>query len=308
MKETTAETDVISMDTINNSVDSAVNALIAEQNPDGHWRYDVEPFIYCTALHVLTLFYINEPLDRPILQKLGNYLRRNQLSTGGWGFVPGDTISLTNSVNSYFALRLIGDGSDEEHMIRARNAIQKNGGIEATNFFTRFYLVLFGIIPWSGIPVYPVEIMLLPDWFPFTIYKLSYWIRTSFVPIMILQYFKKPAHDPQKISLNELFIGQPSNIPQSPRIGNTRPILINLFAWMDKILKFAIQYIIPISVRKMGLKRAMKYMNERLNGENGYGSLIPAMHYALMTFYAMDYPMDHLDRVSAARASGGKVG
>jgi len=41
---------------------------------------------------------------------------------------------------------------------------------------------LFGELPWRGVPTMPVEIMLLPRWFPFHLDKVSYWSRTVIVP------------------------------------------------------------------------------------------------------------------------------
>ena len=32
----------------------------------------------------------------------------------------------------------------------------------------------------------PVEIMLLPRWFPFHLDKMSYWARTVIVPLLVL--------------------------------------------------------------------------------------------------------------------------
>ncbi len=43
----------------------------------------------------------------------------------------------------------------------------------AANVFTRFLLALYGIVPWRAVPVMPVEIMLLPKWFPFHLDKIS---------------------------------------------------------------------------------------------------------------------------------------
>ena len=47
-------------------------------------------------------------------------------------------------------------------------------------------LALFGFIPWRAVPVMPVEIMLLPKWFPFHLDKISYWSRTVIVPLLVL--------------------------------------------------------------------------------------------------------------------------
>ena len=59
-----------------------------------------------------------------------------------------------------------------------------------SNVFTRALLALYGVMPWRSVPVMPVEIMLLPSWFPFHLYKISYWARTVMVPLLVLQALK----------------------------------------------------------------------------------------------------------------------
>ena len=76
---------------------------------------------------------------------------------------------------------------------RAREAILAHGGAATSNVFTRFLLALFGEIPWRGVPTMPVEIMLLPRWFPFHLDKISYWARTVLVPLLVLQALKPQA-------------------------------------------------------------------------------------------------------------------
>src|SRR5256886_4001460 len=52
-------------------------------------------------------------------------------------------------------------------------------------------LALFGQLPWRGVPYIPVEIVLLPRWFPFNIHRVSYWSRTVMVPLLILCTLKR---------------------------------------------------------------------------------------------------------------------
>jgi len=58
--------------------------------------------------------------------------------------------------------------------------------------FTRFMLAMFGVTTWRSVPVLPVEIMLLPMWSPFHLNKISYWARTTIVPLMVLAALKRP--------------------------------------------------------------------------------------------------------------------
>ena len=101
-------------------------------------------------------------------------------------------------MKAYFALKMIGDDIDAPHMARAREAILAHGGAATSNVFTRALLALYGEIPWRGVPVMPVEIMLLPKWFPFHLDKISYWGRTVLVPLLVLMAKKPQAEEPAR--------------------------------------------------------------------------------------------------------------
>ena len=75
----------------------------------------------------------------------------------------------------------------------------QRGGAARANVFTRIALALFGQLPWRGVPYIPVEIMLLPRWFPFHLDKVSYWSRTVMVPLFILCTRKPVAKNPRNV-------------------------------------------------------------------------------------------------------------
>jgi len=83
-------------------------------------------------------------------------------------------------------------------MARAREAIRSRGGAIHSNVFTRFMLAMFGVLTWRSVPVLPVEIMLLPMWSPFHLNKISYWARTTIVPLMVLAALKPRAKKCQR--------------------------------------------------------------------------------------------------------------
>ncbi len=88
-------------------------------------------------------------------------------------------------------------------------AILARGGAARANVFTRIALALFGQLPWRAVPYIPVEIMLLPKWFPFHLDKVSYWSRTVMVPLFVLCTKKPLARNPQGIEIQELFTTPP---------------------------------------------------------------------------------------------------
>jgi squalene-hopene/tetraprenyl-beta-curcumene cyclase len=150
--------------------------------------------------------------DRCALErKLAVYLRSRQAAHDGWPLYHGGDFNLSCSVKAYYALKLAGDDPKAPHMLRARKAILKHGGAARANVFTRIALALFGQIPWRGVPYIPVEIMLLPRWFPFHIDKVSYWSRAVMVPLFILCTRKPLAKNPRHVHIRELFVTAPEH-------------------------------------------------------------------------------------------------
>ena len=125
-------------------------------------------------------------------RKAAEHLRRKQLPGGGWAIYEGGPAEVSSSVKAYFVLKLMGDDPNAPHMVRARDTILTLGGIEACNSFTRIYLAIFGQSRWDDCPAVPPEIVLLPDWFFFNIYKMSSWSRGIVVPLSII-WASKPS-------------------------------------------------------------------------------------------------------------------
>ena len=119
---------------------------------------------------------------------------------GGWPLFHDGPFNISASVKAYFALKAIGDAPDAPHMRRAREAILAHGGAGTTNVFTRILLALHGVIPWQAVPTIPVEIMHLPQWFPFHLFRISYWGRTVLAPLLVLQARTgRCARNPRKV-------------------------------------------------------------------------------------------------------------
>ncbi len=147
------------------------------------------------------MMHFMDEIDAPLEAKLARYLREKQAAHGGWGLFPGSDFDLSCSVKAYYALKLAGDDPDAPHMATARRAITSAGGAARTNVLTRITMALFEQIPWRGVPFLPVEIVLLPRWFPFHLTKVSYWSRTVMVPLSILCSLKLRARNPRGVNI-----------------------------------------------------------------------------------------------------------
>ena len=182
--------------------------LKARQQPDGHFVFELESDATIPAEYVLLEHFLGA-IDQELEDKIAVYLRAGQTDHGGWPLYPGGDLDISATVKAYFALKLIGDDPDAPHMARARAAILARGGAAHSNVFTRLTLALFGQVPWRAVPVMPIEIMLLPRWFPFHLDKVSYWSRTVIVPLLILMAYKPRARNPRAVGIAELFLTPP---------------------------------------------------------------------------------------------------
>jgi squalene cyclase len=168
------------------ALEAAMASLLSDQQPDGHWVYELEADATIPAEYVLMVHYLGEAPDTALEAKIARYLRRTQEAHGGWPLYHGGPCDPSASVKACFALKMIGDSPDAPHMARARRAILAHGGAERSNVFTRILLALYRVTPWEAVPVLPVEIALLPRWFPFHLSKVSCWTRTLLVPLLVL--------------------------------------------------------------------------------------------------------------------------
>ena len=287
--------------TIDRSIDAATDALLGLQRPDGHWVFELEADATIPAEYVLLRHYLAEPVDVPLETKIGAYLRRTQGEHGGWPLFHDGAFDMSASVKAYFALKMIGDAIDAPHMVRAREAIRSRGGASRANVFTRLMLALFGFIPWRAVPVMPVEIMLLPTWFPFHLDKISYWSRTVIVPLLVLQALKPKARNPKGVSIDELFLEPPQTIGPAPKAPQQKAPWFWLFGAIDSLLH-AFEPLFPKRSRRRAIERAEAWVGERLNGEDGLGAIFPAMANSVMMFDALGYPEHHPQRAIARKS------
>ncbi len=273
------------------------DALRQAQARDGYWRFDLEADCSITAEYVLMMHFMDE-IDGPLEGKLAAHLRAKQEKHGGWGLYPGSDCDLSCSVKAYYALKLAGDDANAEHMVRARKAILARGGAARANVFTRITLALFEQIPWRGCPFLPVEIVLLPRWFPFHLTKVSYWSRTVMVPLAILCSLKRRARNPRRVNVRELFVTSPE---LEKEYFPARSTLSRAFAALDALGRRS-EPRIPDAARRRALLRATRWFTARLNGTDGLGGIFPAMVNAYEALAALGYGYDHPYRVQAREA------
>jgi squalene-hopene/tetraprenyl-beta-curcumene cyclase len=295
--ETSYLAETLFEERLGESISKARDALLAVQRSDGCWCFELEADCTIPAEYILMMHYMGD-IDESLQSKIAVYLRSHQAEHGGWPLFYGGVFDISCSVKSYYALKLAGDSQDAPHMVRAREAILSRGGAARCNVFTRMALALFSQIPWRGVPFMPVEMMLLPRWFPFHRSKVSYWSRTVMIPLSILCSLKPRAKNPRQIGIRELFTVPPE---KERRYFSVRSRLNRVMLSLERMGRL-FEPFIPGKVRQNALKQAEKWFTERLNGTDGLGAIFPAMVNAHEALACLGYPADHPYRVTTGQA------
>jgi squalene-hopene/tetraprenyl-beta-curcumene cyclase len=289
-----------SSDGLEASIASATQGLLGYRQADGHWVFELEADCTIPAEYVLLGHYLGEPADTVLEAKIANYLRRVQGAHGGWPLVHDGEFDMSASVKAYFALKMIGDSIDAPHMVRAREAIHARGGAIKSNVFTRFMLALFGVTTWRSVPVLPVEITLLPLWFPFHLNKISYWARTTLVPLLVLAALKPRAKNPKGVGIDELFLQDPRSIGMTAKAPHQSWGWFLFFRILDSVLR-VVEPLFPKKLRARAIDAAVAFIEERLNGEDGVGAIFPPMANAVMMYEALGKGADYPPRATQRR-------
>ncbi len=248
---------------------------------EGCYVYELEADSTIPSEYILLMHFIGD-INIKLERKIQNYLLKKQNKDGGWPlFFDGDS-DISASVKAYYALKLSGLKNNNPSLVKAKTFILKNGGAENVNVFTRISLALFGQISWHSIPYMPVEIINFPKWFPFNIYKISYWSRTVLIPLLVIMNKKPLANNPNNISIEELFIN-PNKSP-SVKAVDSYGFFSSLFLVLDKMARFFFPNFISKNYKRKCIDYIYQWVSERLNGVDGLGGIFPAMVNALIAF------------------------
>jgi squalene-hopene/tetraprenyl-beta-curcumene cyclase len=273
---------------ISRAINRAQENLLRQQKDDGHWCGELIVDSTLCSDYVLFMHWCGE-VDGQLQRRCVQHILKRQLLDGGWNIYHGGPSEINASVKAYFALKLAGCSADAPFMHEARANIMRLGGIPQMNTFSKLYLALLGQFPWKYLPTIPAEMVLLPSWAPFHIYKMSSWSRAMLMPLAIINHFKPTRVLPGEKQLHELYpIGTEQSdlrLPRSERFWTWR----NFFLRVEDVLKF----LHPLGfrpMRRLALEKAERWMVERIGeGSDGLAAVYPAMLNSLIALRALGY-------------------
>jgi squalene-hopene/tetraprenyl-beta-curcumene cyclase len=257
----------------------ACEHLLSLQNAAGWWQGELQTNVTMDAEDMLLREFLG--IRRPEkTARSAAWIRSQQRADGTWGNFHGAPGELSTTIEAYWALRLAGDGPEQEHMRRAAAFVRAHGGIERARVFTHVWLALFGLWSWDRVPALPPEIALLPRWVPLNVYDFACWARQTIVALSLVK-----AHRPVRplgFDLSELDSGGADARAARPRA----------LRLLDSITRFYERH--PIGpLRRIAVARAERWIVCRQEADGSWGGIQPPWVYSLIALSLSDYPLDH---------------
>ncbi len=272
--------------------------LFATQHARGYWHAPLEANVTMEAEYV----FMNRMLgrDKPDLdRRMAERMLALQQADGSWPLYHGGPGSVSTTIEAYFALKLTGLKAEEPALARARDFVLAHGGLARAGVFTRIWLGHFGQFPWSGVPAMPVELVLLPPWFPLNIYAMSSWARSTVVPLTLLMAHRPDLRVDAAAAVPELWVRPPRPedlaFARSPELVTWR----NFFLAVDAVLKGLRQSLAWRPLRRRAIARAIEWVLRHQDTNGQWGGIQPAMVYSTLALHAVGFAKDHPVMVSA---------
>ncbi len=269
----------------------ATQYLVQTQHARGYWHAPLEANATMEAEYV----FFNRMLgrERPDLdRRMAERLVALQQVDGSWPLYKEGPGNLSATIEAYFAMKLAGLSPDEPALARARDFILGHGGLARAGVFTRIWLAWFGQFPWAGVPSLPVELVLLPPWFPINIYAMSSWARGTVVPLALMMAHRPEIRVSGGAALSELWVGPPARADLSFARSRGLVTFRNFFLAADRVLKVGGR--IPWKpLRRRAIARAIEWIVRHQDKNGQWGGIQPAMVNAVLALHAVGFAPDH---------------
>jgi squalene-hopene/tetraprenyl-beta-curcumene cyclase len=268
---------------VKNSLKNASGALISLQSPGGWWKGELETNVTMDAEDLLLREFLGIRTEDQT-HAAAQWIRSRQRDDGTWANFFGGPAELSTTIEAYVALRLAGDARDDEHLIRARDFIIAQGGIEASRVFTKIWLALFDLWSWDDLPVLPPELMYLGRRLPLNIYDFGCWARQTVVALTIVS-----AQRPRRqldFDVDELRTGAAAPPRGSLRTWSGR------FQALDVLLHLYERHPVKF-VRRAALRRAERWIVQRQEADGSWGGIQPPWVYSLIALRLQGYALEH---------------
>ena len=250
--------------------------LLDLQDGAGWWKGELETNVTMDAEDLLLREVLGVRTEQ-VTDEAARWIRSQQREDGSWATFAGGPGDLSTTVEAWVALRLAGDGAQDEHLARAAAFVVAHGGVEASRVFTRTWLAMVGLWSWDEVPTLPPEVVMLPSWAPLNVYAFGCWARQTIVPLTVLSA-ARPVH-PLPFGIDELRSGAPAPAP-APLLS-----VAGAFQRLDAVLRAYGRR--PLrALRRRAVRRAVAWVLQRQEADGGWGGIQPPWVYSLLALHA----------------------
>lgn len=275
---------------IDAAIRSARDALLRRQHAgEGYWSAPILGGDVTVESDTVMLLHFLGRADSSKTPQLARTILDAQLPDGGWPIYLHGPADLSATVKAYWALKLAGYSQEHPALVRARGSIQQLGGIHRVNTYTKFYLALFGLYDWRGVPAIPPELVLMPSWLPINIYEMSAWTRSIVLPLSIVWAKRPRVECPPTARLDELFPDGQTWRPLREALGSP-PFWSwsSFFLLCDTFLK-RLEGHQPRWLRDWALNEAERWILNRLRDSDGLGAIFPGIVNTILALISLGY-------------------
>ena len=261
----------------------AIGWLLQEQSTEGWWSGELETNVTMTAEHVLLFRFLGLSHD-PFRAGAIAHILNNQRSDGSWALYYDGPADLSTTIEAYVALKVLGVDPQCDEMRKALEVILRQGGVVNARVFTKIWLALFGVYPWSGVPSLPPELVYFPLWMPFNLYDFACWARGTVAPLTIV-VSKKPIRE---LGVDVSEIVAPGTENELARVKGRRHWLL----YVERLLKLYERLRVQ-PYREEAQQRIARWVIERQEADGSWGGIQPPWVYSLIALNLMGYTLDH---------------
>ncbi|NUM33314.1 MAG: squalene--hopene cyclase [Candidatus Brocadiae bacterium] len=259
--------------------------LLAQTCGKPYWDAPIEANASLSAQFILMALGMQFQ-DKDKLEKLFQYVISKKDEKGLYPLYYGGPAHYSTNLLIYLAGRALGYSKDSGCLSTLYEYLRKTNIHTATNMETRLLLAAYGLIDWNAVPPITPLLMLIPQEADFTIYSISYWVRTSLVPMMILWTLKYqfPSFPLAPEEILDLHPEKKSFPPFEAKNRLWDGFIRNLDSLCSLNMK---------EMEKLAVKKAELWTLQHQDESGDWGGIYPAMQYSLMGLYASGYALDH---------------
>jgi squalene-hopene/tetraprenyl-beta-curcumene cyclase len=280
----------VDQEAVARAVAGAVNHLLDLQSADGYWWAELESNVTITAEHIFFRHIMGIP-DEDEARRAGRYILSCQRADGTWANWHEGEADLSTTIEAYVALKVAGASPDAREMVSARESILARGGVEHARVFTKIWLAMMGEWPWSGVPVLPPEIALLPKRFPLSLYSFACWARQTIAALAVIMTLRPVVPLREDLRIDELYVGGRDNADLRMR-DVKRTSISRLFLFADKVFR-AMRWVPWNPVRTAALRKLERWIVDRQEDDGSWGGIQPPWVYSLIALRHLGYEPDH---------------